>query len=84
MKGGTSSAITPRFEPSFAIHPLVWATSAPVARQVLISRLILDTRAGPSGDASGDPSTKQRCMSTLISAVVAGNIAKSGMRASND
>src|ERR1700712_2261015 len=82
MKGGTSSPITPRFEPSLAIQTRVCTTRAPVARQVLINPLIFASRDGPSGEARGDPSTKQTCMSTLISAVVAGNSGKSGIRAS--
>src|ERR1700712_4955345 len=82
MKGGTSSPITPRFEPSLAIQTRVCATRAPVARQVLINPLIFASRDRPSGEARGDPSTKQSCMSTLTSAVVAGNSGKSDIRAS--
>src|SRR3981081_2444498 len=46
---------------------------------VTARRLIRPKIAKPSGSASGDPSTKQFCMSTFTSAVRLGTTAKSTM-----
>ena len=65
----------PVFVPSARMAIRVWTTNMPSRRHASITPLTRSRTARPEGGASGEPSTKQRCMSMFSTAVRAGSTA---------